>query len=229
MSESIVLALVKKDFHMVRKTIINFSLISILCIAAIVLMFGKVPNWVFVNLAFTLLIAPPFTCAIVILMRTNVLEKEKSTQVFIMTLPVTVKEFTTGKILVNIPLFFISWVMICAIAFYFSFGLNIFPQGTIPLITMIFLGVLLAYIATFSVSLTSQSLGITVLFMCLFELGTPVYLWIIAFLEPINSHLHAPQAVWNATALSIVALQILSVAFILWNTWKIQTKKIDFI
>lgn len=229
MSQSIVSHLVKKDFLIMRKTILHFCWVVVAGIVAISFLFGRVPNWVFVNLAFTFLIVPAFTCSIVMMMRTNVSEKEKSTQLFIMSLPVTVKEFTLAKLLVNLPLFFVFWMVGCAVAFYFAFGLGVFPKGTLPFITMIFLGVMLAYVCSFSVSLISQSLGITVLAMSLFELATPVYLWTIAYWEPIGSHVYAANMVWNSAAIGIVSTQILSVILVVFATWRIQLKKKDFI
>jgi len=162
-------------------------------------------------------------------MRTIVVEKEKSTQLFIMSLPVTVKEFTIAKLLVNLPVFFAFWLVISAAAFYFVFGLGLFFYGTIPFITMIFLGIFIAYIGTLSISLIYQSLGITILSMCCFELGTPAYLWVIAFLEPISSHIYDAHPVWNSTAITIVATQILVAILIPLVAWHIQIKKRDFV
>jgi hypothetical protein len=229
MSNSIVLQLVKKDFLMIRKIILIFGLMTLASIVIISLLFGRVPNWAFVNLGFTLLISPSVTCSVVLLMRTVVQEKEKSTQLFIMSLPVTVKEFTLAKLLVNLPVFFAFWLVISVAAFYFVFGLGVFVYGTIPFVIMIFLGVFIAYISTLSVSLIYQSLGITVLALSLFELGTPAYLWVIAFLEPINSHIYDTHMVWNSTAIAIVTTQIAVAILIPLVTWHIQNKKRDFI
>ena len=229
MSKSIVLQLVKKDLLIVRKTLIICCLISVACVGIISLLFGRVPNWAFYNLGITLLVVPVGTCGMILLMRTIVQEKDKSTQLFIMSLPLTVKEFTLAKLLVNLPPFFVLWLFITGTAFYFTFGLGVFPYGTLPFIAMIFLGVLTAYLGTFSVGLVYQSTGITILSMCLFELGTPAYLWIVAFLEPINSHVYGPQMVWNSTAIAIVATQLLVAVGMPLIAWNIQSRKRDFI
>jgi len=94
-----------------------------------------------VNIAFTWLLGPAATCGIVLLMKTIVFEKEKSTQLFIMSLPVTVKEFTLAKLGVNVPVFAAFWLMVSGVAFYFAFGMGLFPYGTVPFITILFLGV----------------------------------------------------------------------------------------
>jgi hypothetical protein len=229
MNMSIIPLLVKKDFMIMRKTILICCLVCLASIVIISMLFGRVPNWAFINLGITLLIVPAGTCGMMLLMRTIVFEKEKSTQLFIMSLPVTVKEFTVSKLLVNLPLFFAFWLVISGVAFYFSFGLGIFPYGTVPFITMIFLGIFVAYIGILSVSLIYQSISITIFTMCFLELGTPAYLWIIAFLEPINSHVYDAHMVWNSTAISVVVTQVLLVALILLMTWHVQNKKRDFI
>ncbi|RYZ78734.1 MAG: hypothetical protein EOO68_39925 [Moraxellaceae bacterium] len=146
-----------------------------------------------------------------------------------MSLPVTVKEFTMAKLLVNIPVFTVFWLVITAVAFYFSFGFGVFPYGTIPFITMIFLGIYVAYVGILSAGLICQSYGITIIVMLGFELGTPAYLWIVAFLEPINHHVYDANMVWNSTAVGIVTTQIITAVALLVATWYIQTKKRDFI
>ncbi len=209
--------------------ILIFCVAMLASIAAICMIFGRVPNVVFFNLGITLLIAPSVTCGIVLLMKTIVMEKQKSTQLFIMSLPVTVKEFTLSKLLLNLPVFTVFWLVITCVAFYFSFGRGVFPNGTVPFITMIFLGVFVAYVGVLSVALIYQSYGITVITMLGVELGTPAYLWVIAYLEPINSHVYGQQMVWNSTAIGIVVTQIITAVGVLLVTWRIQNKKSDFI
>lgn len=229
MSASIVPKLIKKDFLIMRKMILIFCLISLASIGVLSMLHGRIPNWVFVNIAFLLLLAPAATCGIVLLMKTNVFEKEKSTQPFIMSLPVTVKEFTIAKLLVNLPIFGVIWLVITGVAFYFSFGLSLFPPGTVPFITMVFLGVFVAYICILSASLLFQSLGITVLSIMIFEMGTSAYLWVIVFLDPIANYIYGPDIVWNSTAITIVMAQVLVAVSVISTTLFIQSKKRDFI
>jgi len=229
MSHSIIPLLMKKDFLMTQKMIFIFCVVTLACIVIISMLFGRIPNVVFFNLGITLLIAPAGTCGIVLLMKTIVLEKQKSTQLFIMSLPVTVKEFTLSKLLLNLPVFTAFWLVITGVAFYFAFGLGLFPYGTVPFITMIFLGILVAYIGILSAALIYQSYGITVIASLCFEMGTPAYLWIIAYLEPINRHVYDPHMVWNPTAIIIVATQIFVACTMLLITWHLQTQKRDFI
>ena len=229
MSNSIVRQLVKKDFLIMRKTILIFCVINIAAIAIVSLLLGKVPNWAFINLAFTLFVASSMTCGIMMLFKTIVMEKVKSTQPFIMSLPLTVKEFTVAKLLVNLPITSAFWLITSLAAFYFAFGLGVFPYGTIPFLTMIFLGVFLAYICILSTSLLFQSHGITILAILFFELTTSAYLWVVAYLQPISTYVYGPVSVWNSTAITVVTTQVLAAISVILLTLYIQNNKRDFI
>jgi hypothetical protein len=229
MTSSIVPQLVRKDFLLWRRLILIFYGVSLTCIAAVPLLRGRVPIYALMNLGFTLLIAPVGTLGIVLLMQTNVFEKAKSTQPFIMSLPVTVREFTVAKLLVNVPVFGALWAVTTVSAFWFAFGLEMVPRGMFPMMTMIFLGVFVAYAGILAVSLLSQSLGTTILGILFFELGTSVYLWVVAYLDPIRSHVSGPVAVWNGTAIAVVVVQSLVGAGAIVATLVIQTRRRDFV
>lgn len=229
MSASIVSQLVTKDLRLMRGTIVSFALVSLVLIAALSFLIGRIPNWIVFNIGFIMLIGPAGTCGIVVLIKSNVFEKEKSTQSFIMSLPLTVKEFTRAKLWLNLPVFGIFWLIVSAAAFYFAFGRGLFPLGAIPFVTMVFLGVFVAYACILSTSLLTQSLGVTVLAITLFELATSAYLWTVAFISPIAEHIWGAVPVWNPTAIAILTAQALVAATVLLATVFVQSRKRDFI
>lgn len=229
MSPSIVAHLVAKDLRLNSRIILSFVLVSLVFIAILSLLWDHVPFAVLANFGFILLVGPAGTCGIVLLMKTNVIEKEKSTQGFIMSLPITVREFTRAKLWVNLPVFGLFWGLITAAGFYFAFGRGLLPLGAVPFVTMVFLGGFVAYTGILSVSLLSQSLGITVLCIALFEAATSGYLWTVVFLAPIAQHISGPQPVWNPEAIAIVAAQALVAVTVLVATTLIQSRKRDFI
>jgi len=229
MSASIVPQLVKKDFRLMRRTILSFVLVSVVFIAILSLLEGRMPLVVIANLGFIMLIGPAATCAIVTLMKTNVLEKERFTQPFIMSLPVTVREFTKAKLLVNLPVFAIFWAIITGVAFYFAFGHRMLPAGAIPFVAMVFMGGAVAYALILSVSLLTQSLGVTVLCIVIFEVMTSGYMWMIAYFAPIRDHIWGTVPVWNTEAVAILAVQALVAVAAIGATLLIQNTKRDFI
>ena len=94
---------------------------------------------------------------------------------------------------------------------------------------MVFLGGFVAYTGILSVSLLSQSLGITVLCIALFEVATSGYLWTVVFLEPIAHNILGAEVVWNATAIAIVVAQVLVAVSAIVATMLIQNTKRDFV
>lgn len=229
MSHSIVPQLVRKDLLLWRRLIAIFYGVSLACIALLGLLYGRVPNYLLLNVGFTLLITPVGTLGVVLLIQTNVFEKAKSTQPFILSLPVTLRQFTVAKLLVNVPVFGVLWLVTSATAFWFAFGLDLLPAGTLPMLIMIFAGVFVAYIGILCVSLLSQSLGLTILGIGFCEIGTSVYLWMIAYLDPIRTHLYGPVAVWNGPVSAILAAQASLAIAALVATLRVQTGRRDFV
>lgn len=229
MSASIVPQLVAKDLRLMSPTILMFGLVSVVFIAILSLIWDHIPPAVMGNFGFIMLVGPAGTLGIVLLITTTVQEKQKSTQHFIMSLPVTVREFTRAKLWVNLPVFGLFWAAISVAGFYFAFGRGLLPFGAMPFVSMVFLGGFVAYVCILAVSLITQSLGITVLSIALFEVATSAYLWTVAYLPPISTHIWGAQAVWNPTAIGIIAAQAVTAVSVLTFTLWVQNKKRDFI
>jgi hypothetical protein len=229
MSSSIVGLLVKKDIHIMRGPIAGHAVVALVAIAVLAMLVGRIPSWVILNLGVILLVGPAITCGIVMLMKINVFEKEKSTQSFILSLPLTVREFTRAKVIANLLVFTPFWAVATGAAFYFVFGFGLLPHGAIPFLAIVFVGMFVAYVSVLAVSLAWQSLGVTVLALTLFEMATSGYLWCIAFLEPVRQHVLGPAAVWNTAAVAIVGAQALVVIAVLTVTVCVQGRKRDFI
>jgi hypothetical protein len=142
---------------------------------------------------------------------------------------VTAREFTVAKLLVNVPAFAVLWLVTTVAIFSYAFGLGLLSPGAIPFVTMVCLGVFVAYTGILSVSLLSQSLGVTILAILFFETGTSAYLWTIVLFEPIGSHVFGPVAVWNGTAVTVVTAQALAAVAAIVATLVVQTRRRDFI
>ncbi len=208
MNTAIIARLIIKDLMIWRKLILIFFAIYAACVVLVAVLHNRIPGHVFLNLGFTLLITPTATLGIILLMQTNVFERVKSTQHFIMSLPVTPMDFTVAKLCVNVPVFTVVWLATTITGFYFAFGLGMLPPGAVPYMSIVFLGVFVAYVGVLTVSLISQSLGMTVGAILFFDVLTPAYLWAIVYLEPIGSVITSPVVVWNAAEISIMALQV---------------------
>ncbi|MFZ4575950.1 MAG: hypothetical protein ACOYN0_16280 [Phycisphaerales bacterium] len=229
MNTPIIARLVIKDFMIWRKLILSFFAVFVACLALVVVLHDRIPSHVFLNLGFTLLVTPTATLGIVLLMQTNVFERAKSTQHFIMSLPVTATDFTLAKLCVNIPVFTVAWLAMAITGFSFAFGIGMLPPGTAPYTTIVFLGVFVAYVGVLSVSLISQSLGVTVGAILFFDVLTPAYLWAILYIEPIGSVLNGPAVVWNSAEIGIIGLHVAAIVAAVAGTLLFQSRKRDVV
>lgn len=66
----------------------------------------------------------------------------------------------------------------------------------------------------------------TILAILFFETGTSAYLWAIVLLEPVGSHVFGPAAVWNGTAVAVLAQALVAVGVIS-GTLVMQTRRRD--
>lgn len=230
MNYSMIGILVKKDLLIHRRSIELFVGLSIVAAALVALMVGRVPTWALINLGFTLLILPMGVCGMNVLIHTTVHERLRSVQPFIMSLPVTVREFTWAKLLVNVPVFTVLWLMASVSCLWFAFGIGTFRVGMLPFVTMILAGVYLAHVCIVSVSLLFQSLGASISASIFFQFATAIYLIAIAnTVDDVNRHFFAESAHWNSTAFAILAGQILLSIAVLWATLLLQLRKRDFV
>lgn len=230
MTHSMVGILVKKDLLIYRQPIMVYLGLSLLATGVVGLLVGRVPHWVLVNLGFTLLILPMGICGMHVLIHTTVHEKLQSVQPFIMSLPVTVREFTWAKLLVNVPVYTLLWLIASAGCLWFAFGAGLFPGGMLPFVAMVLVGIYLAYVCILSVSLLFQSLGASIFSSMFFQVATAAYLIAIAnAVDAVGNYLSAPSPNWNSTSIGIIAGQVLLSAAILLATLALQLRKRDFI
>ncbi len=225
MNTSIVSQLVRKDFLLWRRLILIFYGLSVAAIALAWLL----PDRLLLNLGFTLVIAPLGTLGVVLLIQTNVFEKARNTQLFIMSLPVTARQFTVAKLLVNVPTFGALWLVTTVAIFAYAFGLGLLPPGAIPVVAIVCLGVFVAYTGILSVSLLTQSLGVTILGILFFETATSAYVWTLVLFGPIGRHVYGPVAVWDAGAVGVLVAQALVAVAAIAATLLVLTRRRDFV
>jgi hypothetical protein len=225
MNTSIVSQLVRKDFLLWRRLILIFYGLSVAAIALAWLL----PDRLLLNLGFTLVIAPLGTLGVVLLIQTNVFEKARNTQLFIMSLPVTARQFTVAKLLVNVPTFGALWLVTTVAIFAYAFGLGLLPPGAIPVVAIVCLGVFVAYTGILSVSLLTQSLGVTILGILFFETATSAYVWTLVLFGPIGRHVYGPVAVWDAGAVGVLVAQALVAVGAIAATLLVLTRRRDFV
>ncbi len=224
MTNSIIWQLILKDWHLMRSYILLYWFGGFAAVGITVLA-GDVGDLIGMIL---------FICALAgagihAIFETIINEKKEQNLPFVMSLPVTVREYTIAKIAFNLGIFLSVWLTLSAASYLIFVGDNALPAGTIPFITIILFAVLLAYALMLSVCLVWSTMTPSMIAIMVGNIGTQAYLWWLASLYPIRSVIGGNVAVWNTTTVSVLAIQAALVVVMLVATVLLQYRKKDFI
>ena len=224
MSASIVPQLVRKDLHIMKIPMFVGWLGGIAAIVVTVLggsgffMFGMI-------LFVTCMIGP----GMYTVSQTVAEERKEQTLPFIMSLPITVREYTSAKMIANLAIFGSCWLTLSAASFVVFIGPEGMPNGAFPFVTIVLVGIFLAYTLILATSLISESMGWTITAVVGANILTQVFLWWVASLYGIRSVIGGNVAVWNPTALAVLGGQLAAIGVLIVLTYVLQSRKTDFI
>lgn len=159
---------------------------------------------------------------------TVVNERKEKTLPFIMSLPISVKEYTTAKLVANITLFFIPWAVLFIAGLFFLIQSPHFGDGLIPYVVATMISIFMGYVILVALSLVSESMAWTIVGIVGCNLLLQVFIHMVPRLEGIGAHIAGPVAVWNQTAVMLAVGQVLVVIVTLILTYVFQARKKDF-
>ncbi|NQY34530.1 MAG: hypothetical protein HRT37_06105 [Alteromonadaceae bacterium] len=225
MTHSIVYKLVSKDLK------INQTAILLWLLAAVfgILIAFFIPGLVAANIGFSLLMSAIAGGGIHIMMHTVLFDSVKGTQIFIMSLPLSFRQYIVAKLIVNKLVFYVMWTLLCAACLYVTFSRGVLPMGSLPMMSMVLLAILPVYSLILSVCIITKSVGYTAVTAVTLSVATPAYLWTVVYFESVGSYVWGSQAVWNNTVYSVMIAQVLLSIIIPLLTVMAQFRKQDFI
>jgi ABC-2 type transport system permease protein len=159
---------------------------------------------------------------------TTIYERKEQTLPFIMSLPVSWREYTAAKILANLIIFLIPWLIIsaCVLGVLLLPGA---PHGLVPFTTIMAVEMLVSICLTLAAGLITESqAGITIAIMAS-ALGLDVLGFIFAHLRGISSYMWGASVRWTPTAWLVLLAELLTVPLLLGLSFYIQSRKTDFL
>jgi hypothetical protein len=225
MSRSIVRQLIVKDLHIMRTFVLLYWLAGFASIGFVVLVNTEIAGVV----GFILFIAAMAGAGIHSLMQTVVEEKTKLNLPFIMSLPVTLRQYTIAKLAANLLIFGSVWLTLSVASFVIFIGDDGMPVGTMPFMSIILVAIFMAYTLMLVTAIVSGSQGYTIFATVVGNIGLQAYLWLIGDLYPIRAFIGGNEAVWNTTTVSILLGQVVVTVALLVMTVVVQFRKKDFV
>ncbi len=220
---NIIQSIIKKDWHFNKNNIYIFALLALFSIYLL-----TIESKLF-YVGLVLLLSVLILIGALLVTTTVVNEYKKKTLVFIMSLPITIMDYTQAKLTFNLVVYCLIWLLLTSstvIVIYFS---NHLPNGLIPYALIIMLELMVAFILILATALITESEIWTIVIMTITNISVSLFMFLIASINDIAKFMEGPIAVWNSMAIQIIILEIISAILIVALIFIFQVRKKDFI
>lgn len=223
MNYAMVRRLILKDWYLNRWMI--FASIPLGLVALAIVLTGK-------PAAFMLCII--LLCMIIVgvgaqlAMVTTINERKEQTLAFVMSLPVSWREYTAAKILANLIIFLIPWLLLTAGAL----GVLLLPgatHGLVPFTAIMAVEMLVTTCLIVVAGIITESQAWTTIGIFCSSLGINVLGYLFAHLRGISGTMWGNRVHWTPTAWTVLCAEVLMVPLLLGLTFFIQSRKTDFL
>ncbi len=223
MSGSVIRHLVLKDWRLVR-----FQVLLCLGAGAAALVLCQVKRevpfvlgtvWFFVALMVLACMLPV----------TNVVnERKKQNLAFMMSLPVSARQYAMSKIASTFGIFLVPWLAFVGCALLLIEGRGL-PHGMIPVALVLMGLVLVGFFLIASVAIVSESEGWATGAIVICNSSYGIVWYLIARVPGAIKEMGSPVAIWSPRILTILAIESASIVITLGLTFYLQSKKRDFV
>lgn len=223
MNYDLVRRLILKDWYLNRWMIVSAVPLGLASLA--IVLTGK-------QVAFMLCII--LLCMIIVgvgaqlAMVTTISERKEQTLAFVMSLPVSFREYTAAKILANLILFLIPWLLLTAGAIVVLL-LPGATHGLVPFTAIMAVEMLVTTTLIVVAGIITESQAWTTVGIFLSSLGINVLGYVFAHLHGISNFMWGNRVHWTPTAWIVLCAELLVVVLLLGMTFFIQSRKTDFL
>ena len=156
-------------------------------------------------------------------------ERKQQTLPFVMSLPISYREYTTAKIVGGLLIFLVLWGALVADVVATILLMPGFPHGMIPFVLIMAVEILMSTCLITAVGVTTESQGWTVGATQVGALSLNGIGWSIVRLPGIGGTMSGATVQWNRTATTLLAAELALIAVMLAITFFVQSRKKDFI
>lgn len=156
-------------------------------------------------------------------------ERKKQTLPFLMSLPLSVTQYTTAKTVSTVAMFLVPWLTLVVASMSFIADRESIPDGMIPttliLSTLTFFG----FCVIAGVALVSESEGWTIAATVVINSSYGIGWYLLVRNPALRAEMRGPVPVWSPEALTILGSEFAAIAVILGLTFYLQSRKRDFV
>lgn len=156
-------------------------------------------------------------------------ERKKHNLAFVMSLPISTRQYTAAKLGSTVGIFLIPWLGLVGGALYAITSHPGIPHGVIPmlfvLVGLVFVGFTVIVAAAMVGETEAWTTPATILANSTYGIGW----YLIVRLPAVNKDLKSPTVVWSPIMLNFLTIEFVLIAMILGLTFYLQSRKRDFI
>jgi hypothetical protein len=224
MNAAMIRHLVAKDWSFNRTPLLAAMAAGLVALAMLYVAESRIVFY----LGAVLLITVVITVGIYLAFLTVIHEHTKGMLPFVMSLPITVREYTAAKLLSNGILFLIPWVGLSAGTAAVILTRDGIPNGLLPYAILLLFHMLTGYVLTLAAALITGSEGWTIAVAGATNLAFQGFMFWTGNLPDIAAHTDGPVAVWSNSVRWLISAELLAVVVILAITWGWQARRTDF-
>ncbi|WP_110517833.1 ABC-2 transporter permease [Herpetosiphon llansteffanensis] len=217
--------LIRKDWQINRNIMAIY--IGVMLIANVMLLAD--PNNIVFGMGLILILTILFIMCIHLTTSNVISEYSQKTVTFIMSLPVSARQYAIAKLAANLSMFCVPWLMALVSSWLIILSSDSLPNGLTALATLGLVEILLSYCLIMMMGIVTESQHGAIGAMAIANLGFQAFLWGMLKIPAIAQHRDSNELAWNSTELSILAIQLVVIIGLLGTTLLIQQRKTNFI
>lgn len=162
-------------------------------------------------------------------MATVIDERKNQNLAFVMSLPISAREYTLAKVLANLLIVLVPWLALLIGAVAVIGTSPALPDGLIPFAVLVLLEIFASSCLILAVALVSESLGFTVAAIVFGNLSLQGFLYYASHLPSVAAAIKTESAAFVPAELFLLLALLAATAAILALTFYLQSRKKDFI
>jgi ABC-2 type transport system permease protein len=156
-------------------------------------------------------------------------ETTEQTRLFVMSMPVSLLDYSIGKISVVLTTYLIPWATMFAFSVIATFVLPYAKSGAVVVLPAIFLFLLSSFMVQLVTAVLSESVGWTICVMVGCNVSLNVFLMKLMSIPEVVAITKSDILTWPNVVQQILAVEVLVIAMALAVAFKFQTQKRDLI
>ena len=213
-----------KDLYLSRRPLFAYFAAGIACSAL-----GVVPQPTFAFIGFVLILTVAIGSGMHLLGELLLSEGSDQTRTFILSLPVSLLDYSVAKIAVVLTTFLIPWSTMFACSIVLTAVLPSGHIGAIPVLVVVFLELLAAYTVQLVTAVISESVGWTVCAMVACNVFLNLFLMKLFQTPEIEAMSKSDSLIFSPLILQIIYIELGIIVAALAIALVLQTRKRDLL